>query len=257
MTAFRTGEKKIAVAKHVSILALLLLAGGCHRARTTATRGPTPPATPLPPPAPTCSLTAEPATVAQGQSVGLSWTSQNGTDFDLQPGLGKQQAQSSTSATPQESTTYTLTVTGPGGTTRCTARVTVTVAPPPTPSVSESNIEGAGGFSGSMIKDAYFDFDRYDLRLDARQALTVDADLLKAHPDIKFTVEGHCDARGSEEYNLGLGDLRATVAKNFLVNLGVSADRISAISYGKDRPVCTEADEDCWQKNRRAHLKLK
>ncbi len=256
MTAFRTGEKKIAVAKHVSILALLLLAGGCHRARVITARGPTP-AVPPPPPAPTCSLTAEPATVTQGQSVGLSWTSQNGTDFDLQPGLGKQQAQSSTSATPQESTTYTFTVTGPGGTTRCTARVTVTVAPPPTPSVTESNIEGAGGFSSSMIKDAYFEFDRYDLRPDARQVLAADAGLLKAHPDIKFTVEGHCDARGSEEYNLGLGDLRATAAKNFLMNLGVSADRISAISYGKVRPICTEANEDCWKKNRRAHLKLK
>jgi peptidoglycan-associated lipoprotein len=105
-----------------------------------------------------------------------------------------------------------------------------------------------------QVKDAYFDFDKSDIRPDAAQTLTTDGGFFKEHGDVRFTAEGHCDERGSEEYNLGLGDRRATAAKNFLVNLGVSADRVSTISYGKSRPVCTESNEECWQKNRHAHF---
>lgn len=103
------------------------------------------------------------------------------------------------------------------------------------------------------VRDAFFDFDKSDIRADAQQVLTANAEWLKSHPNVSFTIEGHCDERGSEEYNLGLGDRRATAAKNFLVNLGISADRINTISYGKSRPQCTESTEDCWQQNRRAH----
>ena len=108
------------------------------------------------------------------------------------------------------------------------------------------------------IKDAYFDYDKANIRPDAETALTGDAAFLKDHASIKFTIEGKCDDRGSEEYNLGLGDKRATAAKNFLVNAGVSADRISTISYGKSRPVagCDQSakSEDCWQQNRVDHF---
>jgi peptidoglycan-associated lipoprotein len=197
-------------------------------------------------------LTAEPSTIEKGQSVTLSWTSENATDLDLQPGVGKVQAKGSTTVTPQDSTTYTITATGPGGTNTATARVTVTVPPPPPPPPPAKEISDSDLFEQNM-KDAYFDFDKYNIRPDAEQALTSDADFLKQHPNIKFTLEGHCDERGSEEYNLGLGDKRANAAKTFLTNLGISADRISTISYGKDRPVCTEHNEECWQKNRRAH----
>jgi peptidoglycan-associated lipoprotein len=198
-------------------------------------------------------LTAEPSTVERGQSVTLSWTSQNATDLTLDPGVGKVQAQGSTTVTPQDSTTYTLTGTGPGGSQTATARVTVTVPPPPPPPPAPVEVNEEDLFNQNM-KDAYFDFDKSDIRPDAQQVLTSDADFLKQHTDIKFTIEGHCDERGSEEYNLGLGDRRATSARDFLVNLGVSTDRINTISYGKDRQVCTDHDEDCWQKNRRAHF---
>jgi peptidoglycan-associated lipoprotein len=108
------------------------------------------------------------------------------------------------------------------------------------------------------VRDAFFDFDKSNIRPDAEQVLTADADFLKSKPDIKFTIDGHCDERGSEEYNLGLGDRRATSAKNFLANLGVSADRVTTISYGKDAipgfTLCTDHTEDCWQQNRRAHF---
>ena len=250
-------QKETALLRYASVLALILVAGGCHKRPPVAPLPPIEGPAPAPPAAPTCTLAAEPATVELGKSVTLSWTSQNGTDFDLQPGLGKQLAQGSTSVTPQGSTTYTFAVTGPGGNGTCIARVTVSAPPPAPPAgVKEENLESLEEQFKSQVKDAYFDYNTADLRPDAQQVLTADAAFLKAHPDLKFTIEGHCDARGSEEYNLGLGDLRATSARNFLVNLGVSADRMKAITYGKDRPICLEMEESCWSKNRRAHLVL-
>jgi peptidoglycan-associated lipoprotein len=137
------------------------------------------------------------------------------------------------------------------------ATVTVTAPPPPPPPAKAPTISGAELLSREA-QDAYFDYDKSDIRDDARQALTRDADLLKrifaSDPSFNVVLEGHCDERGSAEYNLGLGDRRATSAKDFLVQLGVPADRIRTISYGKERPVCTEANEECYQRNRRAHL---
>jgi peptidoglycan-associated lipoprotein len=156
---------------------------------------------------------------------------------------------------PTESTTYTLTAKGPGGSTTATARVTVTQPPPPPPPKPQvREITDEEDFARN-IKDAYFDYDKSDIRPDAQQVLNANADWFKRHPNVSFTVEGHCDERGSEEYNLGLGDRRANAVKNYLVNLGVSADRINTISYGKSRPVCTESNEGCWQQNRRGHFR--
>ena len=242
-------QQKRSLALLVGLLGVVLLAGACHK----KVAAPPPPPPPPPPPAPTVTLTAEPSTVEKGQSVTLSWTSQNATDLELDNGVGKVQAQGSTTVTPQDSTTYTLTATGPGGTQTATARVTVTVPPPPPPPPPPVQVSEEDLFQQN-VKDAYFDYDKSDIRSDAQQALTSDSEFLKAHTDIKFTIEGHCDERGSEEYNLGLGDRRATSAKNFLVNLGISTDNVSTISYGKDRPVCTDKNEECWQKNRRAHF---
>lgn len=108
------------------------------------------------------------------------------------------------------------------------------------------------------MRDAYFDLDRHDLRADARQALVSDAELLKQvlsqYPSIQVIIEGHCDERGSAEYNLALGAMRAGTAKEFLQSLGVPAAMLGTISYGKERPLCTLQTEECWQKNRRAHL---
>lgn len=247
--------KKRGLAVLVGILGVALLAGACHK--KTAAPAPPPPPPPPPPPAPTVTLTAEPSTVEKGQSVTLSWSSQNATDLDLEPSVGKVQATGSSTVTPDDSTTYTITATGPGGTQTATARVTVTIPPPPPPPPPPATVTDDQLFDQN-IKDAYFDFDKANIRPDAETALTGDAGFLKDHQSIKFTIEGKCDDRGSEEYNLGLGDRRATAAKNFLVNAGVGTDRISTISYGKDRPVttCNEADksEDCWQQNRVDHL---
>ena len=110
----------------------------------------------------------------------------------------------------------------------------------------------------SDLQDAYFDYDKSDVRSDSQATLTQDASALKSilsdFPGATVVVEGHCDERGSAEYNLGLGDRRASSAKDFLVQLGVPADRLKTISYGKERPQCTEQTESCWQKNRRVHF---
>jgi peptidoglycan-associated lipoprotein len=104
------------------------------------------------------------------------------------------------------------------------------------------------------LKDAFFDYDKADLRDDARTALSTDAEWLKRYRSIQFLIEGHCDERGTSEYNLALGDRRANAAKEYLVSLGVDASRIKTVSYGKERPFCNESSEDCWQQNRRAHF---
>jgi peptidoglycan-associated lipoprotein len=108
------------------------------------------------------------------------------------------------------------------------------------------------------VQDAFFDYDKSDIRADARDALTRDATALKGiladFPTAAIVIEGHCDERGSAEYNVGLGDRRAGAAKDFLVQLGIPADKLKTISYGKEMPQCTESNEACWQKNRRAHF---
>lgn len=104
--------------------------------------------------------------------------------------------------------------------------------------------------SSSPLKDVYFDFDRYDLRADARNVLKANADWLKQNPSATVEIEGHCDERGTAEYNLALGAKRAQSAKDYLTTLGVDAQRLSTISYGQEIPVCSEHTEECWQKNR-------
>jgi peptidoglycan-associated lipoprotein len=142
--------------------------------------------------------------------------------------------------------------------------VTVTEAPAPPPPTTPSNATRPGGFVTlekgleNKVQDAYFDYDQSEVRGDSQSVLTQDAAALKAlladFPNAIVKLEGHCDERGSAEYNLGLGDRRASSAKQFLVQLGVPADRLQTISYGKERPQCTESDEGCWQKNRRVHF---
>jgi peptidoglycan-associated lipoprotein len=122
--------------------------------------------------------------------------------------------------------------------------------PAPAPTIAERLAQ--------EVRDAYFDFDKSDIRPDARDALTANAAALKLimrdFPNTTVVMEGYCDERGSAEYNIALGDRRATTAKIFLRDLGVPAERLLTISYGKERPQCTESNEACWQKNRRVHF---
>ena len=132
---------------------------------------------------------------------------------------------------------------------------------PPPPSTAPPDVDSTGLPTdvaainrAGYLKDAYFDYDKADLRDDARTALAADAEWLKKYRTVQFLIEGHCDDRGTSEYNLALGDRRANAAKEYLVSLGVDASRVKTVSYGKERPFCSESTEDCWQQNRRAHF---
>jgi peptidoglycan-associated lipoprotein len=204
------------------------------------------------------TFTAEPSTIEKGQSSTLSWSISNATDMSIDHGVGAVQSKGSHQVFPTATTTYTLTANGPGGSDTRSVTVSVTSPPPPPPPSSVEPKLSSAEMLQRQSQDAYFDYDKSDIRADARDALSTDATLLKQifaqDPNFTVIVEGHCDERGSAEYNLALGDRRASAAKDFLVQLGVPGDRIKTISYGKERPQCTEANEECWQKNRRAHL---
>ena len=108
--------------------------------------------------------------------------------------------------------------------------------------------------ASSPVKDVYFGFDRYDLTDEGRATLKANADWIKSNPAMRIQIEGHCDERGTADYNLALGAKRAQAAKDYLVTLGITADRLSTISYGAEIPVCSEHTEDCWAQNRRARF---
>jgi peptidoglycan-associated lipoprotein len=252
----------------VFTVALLLAAAGCKKKAPAPPPPPPPPptttVTPPPPPPPKPqppridAFSVEPSSIQRGQSATLSWSVANATDISIDQGLGEIGANGTRQVFPANTTTYTLTARGGGGSLTRSATVTVTAPPPPPPPPPKAPVISGAELLNRDAQDAYFDYDKSDLRDDARQALMRDAGLLKqifeTDPNFKVVVEGNCDERGSAEYNLGLGDRRASAAKDFLVQLGVPADRISTISYGKEKPVCTEASEDCYQKNRRDHL---
>jgi peptidoglycan-associated lipoprotein len=228
----------------VFALSAIMTLGACKKKVA-----PPPPPPPPPPAAPTASLSANPQTVDKGQSSTLTWQTTNATDVTID-GIGAVQPNGSQQVTPEDSTTYHLTAKGAGGTQEATARVTVNQPPPPPPPPSATEEQ----LFAQNVKDVYFDYDKYDVRPDQQAAIQGDAQFLAQHPNISFTVEGHCDERGSTEYNLALGDNRANAVKNALVQAGVNASRIKTISYGKEKPFCTESNEQCWQQNRRGHF---
>ena len=181
----------------------------------------------------------------------LTWKTENATSVSIDT-IGNVDTSGTMQVLPSQSTTYRLVASNSSGTREATARVTVSQAPPPPPAAS-SNAGDAMLFEEN-IKDVFFDYDSYDIGSQYTSVLQADARFLQQHPSIRFTIEGHCDERGSTEYNLALGDNRATAAKQALVSMGVAADRIRTISYGKEKPFCTESNEACWQQNRRAHF---
>jgi peptidoglycan-associated lipoprotein len=244
---------------------LILLSPACHKKVPPATPAP-PTATPAPAPTPTpppakptiSSFAAEPSSIQRGESTTLRWSVSNATNISINQGVGAVQSTGSRQVSPMSSTNYTLSAQGPGGADSRSVTVAVTIPPPPPAPPRVTPTPSAADLLASQVHDAYFDFNKFDLREDARQALTNDAAALKqifsAIPGVIVMIEGNCDDRGSAEYNLGLGDRRAGSAKEFLVQLGVAADRLKTISYGKERPVCTDPNEACYQRNRRVHF---
>ena len=230
----------------VLAIAAILTVSACKKKVAPA------PPTPPPPPTTAASLTANPATIQQGQSTMLSWTTQNATEITLE-GIGRVGANGSQLVMPSASTTYHLTAKGAGGTQQASARVTVTAPPPPVTSAPTASDQQ---LFARNVKDIYFNYDKSNVKASEQPALQADAVFFKGHPNIHFTIEGHCDERGSTEYNVALGENRANSVKQALEKLGVPASSIKTISYGKEKPLCTEHNEACWQQNRRAHFAL-
>jgi peptidoglycan-associated lipoprotein len=227
----------------ISALAGFALLAGCNKKVAKVT----PPAPPAPP-APTATLAANPSVIQSGQSTTLTWQTTNADHITIQ-GLGIVASSGTRTLTPNQSTMYTLTAKGPGGTQDATASIAVNpVVKAMTPQPSEQDL------FAKNVNDVYFDFNRSDIRPDEVSTTDKDGSFLAEHPHIKVTVEGHCDDRGSEEYNIALGDSRANSLKASLVSQGVSSDHIKTISYGKEKPFCSTDDEQCWQQNRRDHV---
>jgi peptidoglycan-associated lipoprotein len=229
----------------IFVVATMMFVSACHKKVA-----PPPPPPPPAPNAPTASLSANPNTINQGETTTLTWQTSNATDVGID-GIGPVEPSGSRQASPADSITYHLIAKGSGGTQDATARVTVNAAPAPPPVTSNATEEEL--FSQN-VKDIYFDYDKYDVRSTEQTSLQADATFLQQHANIHITIEGHCDERGSTEYNLALGTNRADAVKNALIQAGVSGDRIKTISYGKEKPFCTEANESCYQQNRRGHF---
>ena len=237
-TAFKTSGLAI------SLCALMLL-GACHK----KVAPPPPPAPPPEAPAPTASLSATPNAVDPGQPVTLAWQTTGATDVSIDS-IGPVDPSGQKQVTPTDSTTYHLIAKGSGGTQEATARVTVN---------SNQGMQNTSNATEEQlfaqnVKDVYFDYDKYDIRSTDQGSLQADAQFLQQHSNIRITIEGHSDERGSTEYNLALGTNRADAVKNALVQAGISGSRIKTISYGKEKPFCAVSNETCWQQNRRGHF---
>jgi peptidoglycan-associated lipoprotein len=235
----------------LGLFSLLVLSAGCRHQVAAQTPAAPPAATPAPA-QPTVTLQASGSDISRGQSVTLRWSATNATSVNVTPEVGSVAAAGTTNVTPEQSTTYTATAMGAGGSATATARVTVS-APAPAAAAPQPSLEELFTME---VQDAFFDYDKASIRDDARSALSKTAEFLGSYPRIAIVIEGHCDERGSTEYNVALGDQRSDAAKDFLVSQGVAVDRIQTVSYGKERPFCTQTNESCWQKNRRAHFKM-
>src|SRR5579871_6280981 len=235
-----------------STLVLMAAVTGCHKKQPVvppSSLGPAPT-----PSAPTASITADPLAIDLGQSVVLNWRTQNATVVTID-GIGEVPVNGTQTVSPSSSTNFHLTAKGDGGTTEANVRVTVRVPVAPTPPPAETDMTSEQLFKQN-VKDAFFDFDSYELRPDAVAATSGAATFLIAHPTLKIVIGGYADERGSAEYNLALGENRANAARTALVNAGVPANRLRVISFGKEKQFCTESNEECWQQNRRAQFSI-
>lgn len=227
---------------------------GCHKKNSGVNPSSLGPTTSSTGEAPTATITADPLTIDQGQSVVLNWRTQNADTVTID-GIGPVNANGTQTVSPSTSTNFHLTAKGEGGTTDANVRVTVRVPEAPTVPSNEGDM-GSDAVFHQNVKDVFFDYDSYDLRPDAQSSIAQAASYLAAHPAIRVVIGGYCDDRGSAEYNLALGENRANSARTALVNAGVAASRLRVISYGKEKQFCTEENESCWQQNRRAQFSL-
>ena len=230
----------------VVLLAALLAVAGCKKKLPPPT--PTQTAPPVTAPTPTATLTATPTVISAGDQVQLSWRTTDASSISID-GIGDVPSTGVKTVTPTASTTYHLVARGEGGSADASASVTVNA--PPAVQVPTNTMSAEEEFKAN-VQDIFFDYDTDAIRTDQEATLSKDASYLVSHADVKVVLGGYCDERGSDEYNLALGQRRADSTKNSLVTAGVSASRIRVISYGKEKPFCSESNEACWQQNRRS-----
>jgi len=246
----------------VVIITLTLLAAGCKKK-------PTPVAVPTgsrtgevavatgraPVGDPTVTIRANPPSIERGQSTTLTWETTNAAEVTIDNGVGTVEASGSRTVRPLQSITYRIRATNSVAVAAAEIRITVTdndsVTLPPSSLVADA------AFFDANVQDVFFDLDSYSIRNDARRILQDNARYLAERQNILITIEGHCDERGSDRYNLVLGDRRANAVRDHLISLGVAANRIETISYGEERPFCEERTEECWQLNRRARFVMR
>ena len=246
------------------LLTLTLVSFGC-KPKTVAAPPTPPPIQPPPPPAPTITLNADRTTITAGQPAVLSYTATNATSVTITPGIGAVQPATSGTRTvnPTATTTFTARADGPGGTAQSAAvnitvnpAVTATPPPPPppvvTPPAPPSNRRTDAEIFRDTMQPILFDYDKATIRPSEESKLLAEAAYLKQNPTLRFSIEGHADERGSQEYNVALGDERSAAVRKFLAAQGIAENRMTPISYGEERPACREQSESCWQQNRRA-----
>lgn len=249
------GSNRYAV---VLLLAVALLSFSCRRS-TPPPPPPEPPAAAAPPPAPapTITLTASATSITAGESTTLQWNSTNASSVMIEPGLGTVATSGMQSVSPASSVTYQATATGPGGTANAPLRITVNqpaAAPPPAaPPVSLSIDE----LFARDMQPILFDYDRADIRPSEIGKVQAAARFLQENAGVQVTVSGHADERGSQEYNIGLGDRRANAVRQALIERGITATRVNTVSFGEERPLCAESTEACWQRNRRGEFSMR
>jgi peptidoglycan-associated lipoprotein len=232
----------------VVLLVALVAVAGCKK-KQAPPPAETAPAAAIPPP--TAELTATPAVISAGDQVTLAWRTTDAATASID-GIGDVPTTGVKTVTPTVSTSYHLVARGDGGSTDATARVTVN-APPAVQAAPSMSAEEE--FKAN-VQDIFFDYDADAIRADAQATLSRDASYLASHPDVRIVIGGYCDERGSDEYNLALGQNRADAARSALVTAGVAATRIRVVSYGKEKPFCSESTEACWQQNRRAGFSM-
>jgi peptidoglycan-associated lipoprotein len=251
------GSRSVALLSVFLVLAL----SACHKAVPPQPIAATSTPPPLPP---SVSLSADRTTITAGQTVTLSWQSTNATVVLLDNSIGNVAPTGSRQISPQTSTSYSATAQGPGGrATSASVRINVNV-PPATvarqsasPSPSPVRSPSLAEQFQSNMQSVLFDYDRATIREGETVKLEAGARWLRDNVDVRFTIEGNADERGSQEYNVALGDERAAAVKKYLSARGIPESRMTTISYGEEKPACREENESCWQRNRRAQFVIR
>ena len=205
-------------------------------------------------PSPTVEIGASPTTIERGDPTTLTWQSSNASSLVIDSGVGNVEEDGSMVVAPLESTTYTATATGPGGDAKSSTRVTV-VPRSNDATITSTDLDNLQrAIEEGQVMPVFFAYDQAELSAEARRTLDVNARIFRQYEQVRIIIEGHCDERGTEEYNLALGDRRAQTTKNYLVELGIPGSRLETLSFGEERPFAPGYDEAAFRQNRRAHF---